>query len=542
MIRITELKLPVTHDPGALKKKAAEFLRVGENSIRNIVIASRSIDARQKPQLFYVYTLDVDLSGEMHVLRKARRHKNIMSIEPQIYRFPEHGSELPAHRPVVVGSGPCGLFAAYHLALAGMKPVILERGEDALTRSAKVSRFFEGGPLDPECNVQFGEGGAGTFSDGKLNTSVKDPGLRGAFVKRTFVEFGAPENILYDRRPHVGTDELIPILIRMRKRIEELGGEYHFSSKMTGFTVSPSGSLTSVCVNDSHTIPADICVLAPGHSARDTFRMLQKMGVLLESKSFAAGVRIEHPQEMIDLSQYGQTAPKETGPASYKLTHRTEEGRGVYSFCMCPGGYVINSSSEQGYLAVNGMSYSGRGSKNANSALIITVSPSDFDPYADGLYSGPLSGIAFQRKLERLAYETLAGKIPQQLYGDFAENTVSSGFGDFETCTKGAAGFANLREILPGFLSDCLISGVSAFGRKIEGFDRRDAILSGVESRSSSPVRIVRDDRYVSSVEGLYPAGEGAGYAGGIMSAAMDGVRVSEAIIRKYQAIGTVLS
>ncbi|MBP3879492.1 MAG: FAD-dependent oxidoreductase [Lachnospiraceae bacterium] len=537
MIRITELKLPVTHDPGALKKKAASILRIGESAVRTIDIVSRSIDARQKPDLFYVYTLDVDIRGEEQVLRKQRRHKNIMSISPQVYSFPEHGNELPAHRPVIVGSGPCGLFAAYHLALAGMRPVILERGEDALTRSAKVSNFFAGGPLDPECNVQFGEGGAGTFSDGKLNTSVKDPGLRGAFVKQAFVEFGAPENILYDRRPHVGTDELIPILIRMRKRIEELGGEYHFSSKMTGFTVSASGHISSVLVNDSVEIPADICILAPGHSARDTFRMLQSCGVLLESKSFAAGVRIEHPQEMIDLAQYGQTAPAETGPAPYKLTHRTENGRGVYSFCMCPGGYVVDSSSEKGYLAVNGMSYSGRDSKNANSALIITVSPSDFDPYADAQYNGALSGIAFQRRLEELAYRTLAGKIPQQLYGDFLKRTVSSGYGNFGSCVRGTAGFADLREILPEFMSDSLISGISAFGRKIDGFDRPDAILSGVESRSSSPVRIVRDDRYVSSVEGLYPAGEGAGYAGGIMSAAMDGVRVSEAIVRRYKAI-----
>ena len=537
MIRITELKLPVTHDPGALKKRAAEVLRVGESAIRRLVITSRSVDARQKPELFFVYTLDVDVSGESKILRRDRRHKNIMSIHPQVYRFPEHGKELPAHRPIVVGSGPCGLFAAYHLALAGMQPIILERGGDALTRSAKVTRFFEGGPLDPECNVQFGEGGAGTFSDGKLNTSVKDPGLRGAFVKQAFVEFGAPGNILYDRRPHVGTDELIPILIRMRKRIEELGGEYRFSSKMTGFTVSASGALTSVIVNDTIEIPADICVLAPGHSARDTFCMLQKEGVLLESKAFAAGVRIEHPQEMIDCSQYGQTAPRETGPAPYKLTHKAEDGRGVYSFCMCPGGYVVNSSSEEGYLAVNGMSYSGRDSKNANSALIITVTPSDFNPYADAQFHGPLSGIAFQRQLERLAFQTLAGKIPEQLYGDFKTGTVSSGYGEFGSCTKGAAGFADLREILPDFMSDSLISGISAFGKKIEGFDRPDAILSGVESRSSSPVRIVRDDSLVSSVGGLYPAGEGAGYAGGIMSAAMDGVRVSEAIIRKYQAI-----
>ena len=537
MIRITELKLPVTHDPGALKKKAAAALRVDESAIRRLVIASRSIDARQKPDLFFVYTLDADVSGETQILKKGRRHKNIMSISPQIYRFPEHGNELPAHRPVVVGSGPCGLFAAYHLALAGMQPIILERGEDALTRSAKVTRFFQGGPLDPECNVQFGEGGAGTFSDGKLNTSVKDPGLRGLFVKQAFVEFGAPENILYDRRPHVGTDELIPILIRMRKRIEELGGEYSFSSKMTGFTTSASGCISSVLVNGSREIPADICVLAPGHSARDTFRVLLGNGVLLESKAFACGLRIEHPQEMIDFSQYGQAAPQETGPAPYKLTHKAEDGRGVYSFCMCPGGYVVNSSSEEGYLAVNGMSYSGRDSKNANSALIITVSPSDFHSYADAQYRGPLSGIAFQKSLEKLAFDTLAGKIPQQLYGDFVSGTVSSGYGEFGSCTKGAAGFADLREILPDFMSNCLISGISAFGKKIAGFDRPDAILSGVESRSSSPVRIVRNDMLVSSVGGLYPAGEGAGYAGGIMSAAMDGVRVSEAIIRKYKAI-----
>ena len=542
MIRVSDIKLPVEADRAQLIKKAAHEAGLRPEDIRECDILRRSLDARRKPDLYYIYTVLLTSRKEEQLKNRIRKHSgrskhnNIMFTEKERYVIPVSGDEALHQRPVIIGSGPAGLFAAYVLALSGYKPLILERGADALTRTSRVEHFWTTGELDTNTNVQFGEGGAGTFSDGKLNTSVKDPGCRAQFMKETFVLFGADTSILYEQKPHVGTDVLTRVLVRMRERLTELGAEYRFLSQVTDLEIQNS-RLTAVIVNGSDRIPAEVCVLAPGHSARDTFRMLHERGLNMEPKAFAAGVRIEHPQAMIDLSQYGRPQDEHVGPAPYKLTHTAADGRGVYSFCMCPGGYVVNASSESGHLAVNGMSYSGRDSKNANSALIITVTPSDFNPYADAQFHGPLSGIAFQRQLERLAFQTLAGKIPEQLYGDFKTGTVSSGYGEFGSCTKGAAGFADLREILPDFMSDSLISGISAFGKKIEGFDRPDAILSGVESRSSSPVRIVRDDSLVSSVGGLYPAGEGAGYAGGIMSAAMDGVRVSEAIIRKYQAI-----
>ena len=530
MIRISELKLPVIHAEDALTREAAAKLHIKESSVTAVHIARRSLDARKKPDLFYVYTLDVEVKGKLPAKGK---HNNIMFTPDEQYRIPLPGS-LPVHsRPVVIGSGPAGLFAALLLSEAGFRPVILERGEDALARTKKAEKLFCEGVLDPVSNVQFGEGGAGTFSDGKLNTSVKDPGFRGKFVKETFVRFGADPEILYDAKPHVGTDVLTGILVRMREYMTGLGAEYRFLSQATGFQLK-NGALSAVVVNDREVIPAEIAVLAPGHSARDTFFMLHELGVAMQAKPFAAGVRIEHPQTMIDFSQYGR-ARESLPPAAYKLTHTTKTGRGVYSFCMCPGGYVVNASSEPGRLTVNGMSYSKRDSANANSALIVSVTPEDYAAFPGAEHvPEALAGIAFQRKLEEAAFRAAGGDLPQILFGDLKNGRVSSSYGDFISCTKGKRAFADVNMILPDFMKGSLLEGIDAFGRKIKGFDRYDAIITAVEARSSSPVRILRDERRVASIPGLYPAGEGAGYAGGIMSAAMDGMRCAEEIIRAY--------
>ena len=451
-----------------------------------------------------------------------------MSINKKDYQFPLPGTEKLEHVPVIVGSGPAGLFCAWYLARAGYRPLVLERGQEAQKRKETVDRFWKDGVLDPDSNVQFGEGGAGTFSDGKLNTLVKDPNGRNHEVLKRFVEAGAPEEIVYQQKPHLGTDVLIGIVETMRHQIEEMGGSFRFETKVTDLCIE-NGHLTAVEVNNEEKIPADACVLALGHSARDTFDMLHRRGVYMEPKSFAVGLRMEHPQKMINYDLYGEEETEFLGAASYKVTHTCENGRGVYSFCMCPGGYVVNASSEQGMLAVNGMSYQARDSKNANSALIVTVTPEDFPE------EGPLGGIAFQRNLEKRAWEIGKGKIPVQLFGDYKLHQKSSAFGEIEPQMKGAYVLADVRSILPKEIGDSIEEGVLAFGRKLKGFDRNDAILSGVESRTSSPVRIVRNREGYSNIEGIYPCGEGAGYAGGITSAAMDGIKTAEFICEKFR-------
>ena len=536
MIRITDLKMPTGAGRKELIKKAARELHIRETDIKELSIRRRSLDARKKPDLFYIYTVDVE-TGKKMPKQNAGKHNKIMSTPDERYIFPECGKEPLSERPVVIGCGPAGLFAAYLLAKCGYRPLILERGGSVEERTGKVERFWRENSLDPDTNVQFGEGGAGTFSDGKLNTSVKDPGFRAKYVRETFAAHGADESVLYEQKPHVGTDVLVTILQNMRREIISLGGEYRFHAKVTGIEYQ-SGKLRTLVVNGTEKIPCRACVFAPGHSARDTFAMLSETEILMQPKAFAFGVRIEHPQEMIDRSQYGRLSDQHIGPAAYKLTGKASDGRGVYSFCMCPGGYVVNASSEEGLLAVNGMSYSGRNSANANSALIVTVSPDDYVSYAaDGTHEA-LTGIEFQRTLERAAYVKGKGQIPQQLYADFCSGTVSSAYGDFTSCAKGNTSFADLNEILPPFAARDIEEGIRLFGRKIRGFDRADAILSGVESRSSSPVRVLRDENCMSSVDGFYPCGEGAGYAGGIVSAAMDGLRCAESIIKRYRKLG----
>ena len=446
------------------------------------------------------------------------------------YQFPQIGEEKLKYSPVVVGSGPAGLFCACSLALMGYAPIILERGKEVREREKDVLFFWKTGILKPESNVQFGEGGAGTFSDGKLNTLVKDPKGRNRKVLETFVEFGAPSEILYDQKPHIGTDILVEVVENLRGKIIEAGGTFLFETCFIGTCREGERITGIVCKQKEKTIeiPTELLVLAIGHSARDTFELLEKEGFHMEAKAFAMGFRVEHPQREMNEIQYGKEAMEFLPAAPYKVTANIQSGRGVYSFCMCPGGYVVNASSEEGRLAVNGMSYRDRGSHNANSAIIVTVTPEDFGG------TDPLSGVRFQRHLEEKAYEMAQGNIPQQLFGDFRQKQISSTYGDYESCTRGKTAFAPLHELFGEEINRSFLQGMEEFGKKIKNFDRADCILSGVESRTSSPVRITRSEAFESNQKGVYPCGEGAGYAGGIMSAAMDGLKVAEAIISKY--------
>lgn len=537
MIRISQLKLPVTHTPEELKKKAEKALPGRHVMIRSLRIVRQSLDARRKPELFYVYTIDVEVENEKQILKQVKG--NTISPAPQKnYRFPASGTEMLSHRPVVVGCGPAGLFCAYELALHGYRPVVIEQGAPVEERQKDVEAFWTSGRLDPYSNVQFGEGGAGTFSDGKLNTLVKDPVGRNQEVLRLFVEHGAPEDILYVNKPHIGTDLLMSVIRNMRESILRAGGNIYFYTCMTEIDIK-DGRVSGIIIQNRksgeiHTIRTDALVLAPGHSSRETFHMLSEKGVHMEAKAFAVGVRTEHRQEWIDASQYGKQPERVKSvlpAASYKLAETLENGHGIYSFCMCPGGYVVNASSEEGRLAVNGMSYHDRAGENANSAIVVTISP---DEYGDG---SALSGVAFQRELEERAYQAGKGKIPVERFSDFEAYTgpkqQKEGF-LVHPQMKGDYVYADVRGIFPDWLGESIVEGMHAFGRKIKGFDHPDTLLSGVESRTSSPVRIPRGETMEHQVQGLYPCGEGAGYAGGITSAAMDGLKTAEAIAAKY--------
>lgn len=535
MIRLSQIRLRPGHSEQELEDKVRKLLRLKNSEPIEYRIFKQSIDARKKPDIYYSYTVDVKSKQEAVILKREGQKKpksvKIENIKEIIYQVPRHGDKVLSNRPVIIGAGPAGLFCTWLLVREGYQPLLLERGAPVDERIKDVQAFWDTGKLKQESNVQFGEGGAGTFSDGKLNTLVKDSYGRNRLVLETFVRFGAPERILYEQKPHIGTDILARVIAAMREEIQHMGGEIRFHSRLTGLdcTETPAGKrLCQITVNDMEQIPVDVLVLAIGHSARDTFQMLYDTGLPMYAKAFAVGVRIEHPQQMIQEAQYGNVWAEKLPAASYKLAENLENGRGVYTFCMCPGGYVVNASSEKGRLAVNGMSYHDRAGSNANSAVIVTVSPKDFGK------EHPLAGVEFQRRLEELAYREGQGRIPVQCFGDFCRNQRTTLFGDIVPHMKGAYRTANVRAVFPEELAASLQTGILAMGRKLPGFSREDAVLSGVESRTSSPVRMTRGEAFESEVEGIYPCGEGAGYAGGIMSAAMDGMKVAEAIIKRF--------
>lgn len=641
MLRVNQVKLKPGHDPEQLRKKTAETLGIPLQEVLSVKIVRQSVDARKKPEILYSYSVDAAVKNEGRVLHKFKGKENLVSrSDTAVYSFPPSGTRRQAYPTVIVGTGPAGLFCGYFLALHGYRPILLERGKRVEERQRDVEAFWETGELNPASNVQFGEGGAGTFSDGKLNTLVKDKDGRNGAVLQTFVKFGADEKICYEAKPHMGTDVLRDVVRRMREEIIRLGGEVRFESQVTDICLedcapeaaickkADSGPESDTCKKAGSDLESDTCkkagsglesdtckkadsapeaaicperdvlqgfsrrvtgvivngkellrcgqlVLAVGHSARDTFQMLYERRIPMEAKAFAVGFRVQHPQSMINESQYGVKEPGELGAAAYKVTAKGENGRAVYSFCMCPGGYVVNASSEPGMTAVNGMSYSDRAGQNANSAVIVAVTPEDFAAELES--SGaipeaghPLAGIEFQRLLEKRAYDLCGGRIPMQRYGDFKEcvqaaeelaakagdakkgeagsvsdrengNAAEERFtvdpmpgSDIVPQCRGLCRWADLSGILPPGCSSALVDGMEAFGRQIRGFDRPDAILLGVESRTSSPVRISRDETLQSQARGLYPCGEGAGYAGGITSAAMDGIRVAEAIAGEY--------
>ncbi|MBQ8803552.1 MAG: NAD(P)-binding protein [Tyzzerella sp.] len=531
MIRIGQLKLQPNHTEKELVQKIAKTLRISESEIRSFKIQKQSVDARKKPDLKYVYTVDIELSNEGQILKKQKGN-TVSIVKEKPYQFETSGTQPMKARPIIIGSGPAGLFCAYILAGHGYRPIVFERGASVDERTKDIDMFWKKGKLNPESNVQFGEGGAGTFSDGKLNTLVKDAFGRNKKVLEIFVENGAPEEILYINKPHIGTDILIDVVRNMRDRIIKWGGEVYFHSKFIDFSLN-NGSLESITIETSEgidIIPAETLVLAIGHSARDTFSMLYEKQLPMTAKSFAVGVRVEHRQQVMNDVQYGENCPYKMPAAPYKVTANLENGRGVYSFCMCPGGYVVNASSEEGHLAVNGMSYHARDGKNANSAIIVTVTPEDFGS------EHPLAGVEFQRKLEKAAYEIGGGKVPVQCYGDYCKNEVTKTLGEVEPQIKGGYIFANVRQIFPKEIGDSIELGIKSFDKQIHGFAKEDTVLAGVESRTSSPVRITRNELLQIENTGIYPCGEGAGYAGGITSAAMDGLKTAEMIAKKFVA------
>lgn len=525
MIRIREIPLPPEHSASQLVYEAARLLKISGSRIREVRLVRRSVDARKKPDVKIVYTVDVAVDGNENKILKQSGCRRASVAPVSYYKVPKAKSE-PETRPVVVGFGPAGMFAALVLALAGLKPLVLERGEDAKSRHEKVERFFQTGELDPKSNVQFGEGGAGTFSDGKLNTGVNNPRI--GWILEQFVKAGAREDILYDAKPHVGTDVLLTVVQNLRKRILDLGGEVRFNSQVVGLR-QESGALTGLVLQSGEVISCKQAVFAIGHSARDTFQMLLEENIPMEPKPFAMGVRIEHSQAMVNEAQYGKNDPV-LPPADYKLVKHLEEET-VYTFCMCPGGYVVAAASEEGRLVTNGMSYADREGENANAALLVTVNPKDFPG------NGPLAGMYWQREIEEAAYKAGGGnyRAPAQRVGDFLAGRASVGPGGVKPTYRPGVTWCDLRQVLPGKITGAIEKALPQLEGNLRGFSDPDAVLTAPETRSSSPVRILRGDDRQSNLRGLYPAGEGAGYAGGIMSAAIDGMQAAEAMIEALE-------
>lgn len=521
MIRIREISMMPEHNVAQLSYEAAKLLRISASKVRRVNIVRRSVDARKKPDVRIVYTIDVAVEGNENKILKQSGCKRAQIAPIQFYKPPKSAPAMEKP-PVVVGFGPAGMFAALVLAIAGLRPIVLERGDDALTRHEKVNKFFDTGILDPKSNVQFGEGGAGTFSDGKLNTGVNNPRI--GWVLEQLVAAGAGEEILFDAKPHIGTDVLLTVVQNVRNHIISLGGQVRFQSQVTDI-FQENGVITGLMINDSEMLPCSKVIFAIGHSARDTFCMLQKQGVTMEQKPFSMGVRIEHKQSAVDKAQYGKCDPV-LPPADYKLVKHLEDGT-VYTFCMCPGGYVVAAASEEGGVVTNGMSYSDRAGENANAALLVTLNPRDF-PGND-----PLAGMYWQRDIEQKAYMISGSyRAPAQLVGDFVKGKQSIGHQSVLPTYRPGVCWCDLHQVLPSKITDALKIAIPMLEHNLRGFSDPDAVLTAPETRSSSPVRIVRDEGKQSvSLQGFYPAGEGAGYAGGIMSAAIDGILCAEALI-----------
>ena len=526
MLRLTDVKLPLDHPAGAIKDAILARLGIGEKALIGYTIARRGYDARRKSDIRLVYSLDVEVTEETEVLRRVGQDKHVAPAPDTAYRYLAHAPQQLAERPVVIGTGPCGLFAGLLLAEMGFRPIILERGKRVRERTKDTFGLWRHGVLNPESNVQFGEGGAGTFSDGKLHSQIKDPRHLGRKVLTEFVKAGAPEEILYVGKPHIGTFRLVGVVEQMRATIESLGGEIHFQSQVADFDID-DGQVHGVVLAGGERIASRHVVLAVGHSARDTFQTLHERGVYLEAKPFSIGFRIEHPQLLIDRCRFGRHAGNPAlGAADYKLVHHCKNGRSVYSFCMCPGGTVVAAASEPGRVVTNGMSQYSRNERNANSGIVVGITPEDYP-------GGPLAGIELQRRWEEQAFK-LGGEnyqAPGQLVGDFLAGRPSTAFGSVLPSYTPGVRLTDLATALPDYAIEAIREALPAFDKQIKGFAMHDAVLTGVETRTSSPVRIKRGEDFQSlNTRGLYPAGEGAGYAGGILSAAVDGIKVAEAV------------
>lgn len=536
MLRLTEIKLPIDHPPQAIKDAIIKYLAINDSDIVSYSIFRRAHDARKKSAIMLIYTIDVEIKNEDILLKKTAKYRNIQRTPDMNYKFIAQAPQNLTIRPIVIGAGPCGLFAGLLLSQMGFKPIILDRGKEVRQRTKDTWGLWRKSILNTESNVQYGEGGAGTFSDGKLYSQIKDPHYLGRKVLTEFVKAEAPEEILTEAKPHIGTFRLVKMVENIRKTIESLGGEYRFQSHVTDLDIEDKDGdrqIRGVILKNGEHIATNHVVLAIGHSARDTFQMLENRKVYIEAKPFSIGFRIEHPQNIIDAARFGSYAGnKILGAADYKLVHHASNGRDVYSFCMCPGGTVVAATSEEGRVVTNGMSQYSRAERNANAGIVVGINPTDYP-------NGPLDGINLQRKLESAAF--IAGgssyAAPVQLVGDFIAGKASTKLGNVIPSYKPGVTPTDLSSCLPYYAIEAIREALPVFGKQIHGFDMEDAVLTGVETRTSSPIRIKRNELFQSlNTKGLFPAGEGAGYAGGILSAGVDGIKIAEAVAKSILA------